>query len=289
MWLAEVFANGHHLNLLTPPLSALQRVGKPAVPAHEGLPVKIPQFVTTELSDWELHAFCRENDWRVWLKGPYYEAVRTQTWSDLQHWRAVLSSAWNTETLFLQSHVTGYEESIMLCAYHGEMIDAVYIRKRDLTDFGKTWAGDSSLVPDELLTPLRRIIRDLNWSGGAELEMVHDSGGQLWLLEWNPRFPAWVHGSTITGNNLPADLIEAASGARAEVSVPTADAFTRVVLEIPVRSEFPLPPLPEPLGGAIDCSLKHPSGLINFRNGWKDGRRRLTTSRTETARNEPKQ
>ena len=264
MWLAEVFADGHHPNLLTPPLSALQRVGKPAVPAHEGLPVKIPPFVTTELSEWELHTFCRENDWKVWLKGPYYEAVRTPTWSDLQHWRAVLSSAWNTEKLFLQSHVSGYEESIMLCAYNGEIIDAVYMRKRDLTELGKTWAGDSSPVPDELLTPLRGIIRNLNWSGGAELEMVHDPGGQLWLLEWNPRFPAWVHGSTITGNNLPAELVEAASGVRAEAAVLEASEFTRVVLEIPVRSEFPLSPLPEPLGGAIGHSLKHPSGLVEF-------------------------
>src|SRR6478672_1819533 len=124
LWLAEVFANEQHPNLLTPPLSALQRVGKPAIPAHEELPVKIPPFVTTELSDWELHTFCRENNWKVWLKGPYYEAIRTATWSNLQHWRAVLSSAWNTEKLFLQSHVSGYEESIMLCAYQGETIDA---------------------------------------------------------------------------------------------------------------------------------------------------------------------
>jgi hypothetical protein len=122
MWLAEIFPEGHP-NLLTPVMSSLRRVGKPAIPAHEGLPVKIPRFVTTDLTDWELHAFCRENDWKVWLKGPYYEAVRTPTWSDLQHWRKVLSNAWATKTLFLQTHVTGYEESIMLSAYEGELLD----------------------------------------------------------------------------------------------------------------------------------------------------------------------
>jgi hypothetical protein len=74
MWLADLFPQGHP-NLLTPSMSALLKVGKPAIPAHEGLPVKIPTFVTTELSDWELHAFCREHNWKVWLKGPYYEAV----------------------------------------------------------------------------------------------------------------------------------------------------------------------------------------------------------------------
>ena len=66
MWLADVFPEGHR-NLLTPPAEGLARVGKPAVPAHEGLPVSIPTFVTTELSDWDLHTFCRQHDWKVWL------------------------------------------------------------------------------------------------------------------------------------------------------------------------------------------------------------------------------
>src|SRR3954470_9786323 len=52
MWFADVFPAGHP-NLLTPPPGALQRAAKPAIPAHEGLPVKIPVFVSTELSDWD--------------------------------------------------------------------------------------------------------------------------------------------------------------------------------------------------------------------------------------------
>ena len=269
MWLAEIFPDGHP-NLLTPHVSSLLRVGKPAIPAHAGLPMKIPQFVTTELSDWELHAFCRENDWKVWLKGPYYEAVRTPTWSDLVHWRKVLSTAWATERLFLQSHVTGYEESVMLTAYRGELLDCVHMRKRDLTELGKTWAGDALPVADEIVEPLKSVIRDLNWTGGAELEMVRDAAEDLWLLEWNPRFPAWVHGSTITGRNLPGRLVEGATGIKALPAERKINEFTRVVIEVPVRSEFPLSPLPEPLGGAIGHSMKHPSGLIEFAQKLRD-------------------
>lgn len=99
MWFASLFPGGHP-NLLTPSLAALNQVGKPAIPAHEYLPVKIPTFVTTELSDWDLHAFCREHDWKVWLKGPYYEAVRVHGWGGFQDMRSVLSSAWATEKLF---------------------------------------------------------------------------------------------------------------------------------------------------------------------------------------------
>ncbi|HEV2707997.1 MAG TPA: hypothetical protein VGV59_18910, partial [Pyrinomonadaceae bacterium] len=54
MWLGSVFPDGHP-NLLTPPLSALAKTSKPAIEASKGLPVKIPTFISTEESDWELH------------------------------------------------------------------------------------------------------------------------------------------------------------------------------------------------------------------------------------------
>lgn len=265
MWLGSVFPEGHP-NLLTPPLSALQQTAKPAITAHEGLPVKIPTFVTTELSDWNLHAFCRQHDWKVWLKGPYYEAVRIKSWAEFELMRSRLSKAWSTEKLFLQSHVTGYEESVTLSAYNGDLLHCVQMRKRDLTEMNKTWAGDVSDVPEEIAEPLREIVRKINWTGGAELEMVRDADGQLWLLEWNPRFPAWIHGATIAGHNMPALLVEGASGIPAREVPAETEEFTRVVLEIPVRSELPLSPLPEPLGGVVGHSLKHPSGLLGFAN-----------------------
>ena len=261
MWLASVFPNGHP-NLLTATASALKRISKPAIDAHRGLPVKIPEFISTQASDWDLHAFCRQHGWKVWLKGPYYEAVRTPSWDIFQRWRSVLSEAWSTDRLFLQAHVTGYEESICFCAYQGELIEAVYMSKRELTEEGKTWAGEVVDLPRELAIPLRQIVRDLSWTGGAEFEMVRDAGDQLWLLECNPRFPAWIHGATITGRNLPAALVERVTGSKAKRLESTGDEFTRVVLEIPLRDGFPLPSLAEPFPGAIGHSLKHPSGTL---------------------------
>jgi diaminopimelate decarboxylase len=261
MWLSSVFPDGHP-RLLTPPSAALKGISKPAVEAHRGLPVRIPEFISTEQSDWDLHAFCRDHGWKVWLKGPYYEAVRTGSWDTFERVRNVLSKAWTTERLFLQAHVTGYEESVCFCAYRGELLQAVYMRKRELTEEGKTWAGDVSDVPEDFARPLRQMVRRLNWTGGAELEMVRDAGGSLWLLECNPRFPAWIHGATITGRNLPAAIIEHASGIKAQKSESAGDEFTRVVVEIPVRHEFPLPSLAEPYPGGIGHSLKHPSGTL---------------------------
>jgi diaminopimelate decarboxylase len=260
LWLSDVFPEGHP-NLLTPPAGAMKLIAKPAVPAHEGLPLRIPTFISTECSDWEIHSFCRKYDWRVWLKGPYYDAARVRSWPEFEAVRDALSHVWATERLFLQSHVSGYEESVVLSAYKGELAGCVRMRKREITPEGKTWAGDVTEVPEEFADTLRGIVRRLNWTGGAELEMVRDAEGQLWLLEWNPRFPAWIHGATIAGRNMPALLVEAATGAPAERAPHVSEEFTRVVLEVPVRSQLPLPPLPEPFAGAVGHSLKHPSGL----------------------------
>jgi diaminopimelate decarboxylase len=260
MWLASVFPEGHP-NLLAPPLGALKRIAKPAVEAHKGLPVKIPTYVSTDLADWDLHAFCRQNNWRVWLKGPYYDAARTPSWDSFEAARNALTKVWATEKLFLQAHVSGYEESVMLSAYQGELLGCVAMRKRDVTAEGKTWAGDISEVPSEFEKPLREMVKALNWTGGGELEMVRDAAGQLWLLEMNPRFPAWVHGATIGGFNLPGLLVQGAMGVKMKPAKAEAQEFTRVVLEVPVREDYPLPALPEPFAGAVGHSMKHPSGL----------------------------
>lgn len=260
MWLGSVFPHGHP-NLLVPPMAGIRRITKPAVEAAAELPVRIPTFLSTEHSDWDLHAFCREHDWRCWLKGPYYDAARVPTWPAFTAVRDALSKVWSTEKLFLQAHVTGYEESVMLSAYRGELLGAVSMRKRDVTAEGKTWAGDVSEVPATFLEPLRRMVRDTDWTGGGELEMVRDASDQLWLIEMNPRFPAWVHGATIAGHNLPALLVQAATGVAARPTIPQSPEFTRVVLEVPVRSDYPLPPLPEPFAGRTGHSMKHPSGL----------------------------
>ncbi|HZA94740.1 MAG TPA: ATP-grasp domain-containing protein, partial [Burkholderiaceae bacterium] len=262
MWLASVFTEGHP-KLLSPPQTAVRRMAKPAVEAHRGLPVKIPPFIcAAEHSDWDLHAFCRKYDWKVWLKGPYYEAVRTGTWDAVETARVAIKRAWSTDNVFVQAHVTGYEESVCFSAYRGELLASAYMRKREITPEGKTWAGDISDVPEDFLRPLRQIVKELNWTGGAELEMMRDTSGQLWLIECNPRFPAWIHGSTIAGRNLAAALVEKASGVRARKVRATCEEFARIVLEVPVRAEFPLPPLAEPYSGGFGHSLKHPSGSL---------------------------
>jgi diaminopimelate decarboxylase len=259
IWLVHKFPT--HSNLLGPSVDALRRIAKPTIPAHKALPLRVPHYLYLTLPDWEIYAFCRKYGWRVWLKGPYYEACRVRNWTELNFARSQLSNTWSTDELFVQAHIVGYEESIAFCAYRGHLLDCVYMTKRDITPEGKTWAGRISNVPKDILDPLQKVVKELNWTGGAELEMIRDANGMLWLIEWNPRFPAWIYGATIARHNLPALLIERASGMPARKNLEANKEFTRVVIEIPARPQFPLPPLSEPVADSFGSSLKHPSGM----------------------------
>ncbi len=260
IWLAREM-NGHP-NLLVPPSHTLTQVRKPAIPAHKGLPIRIPPFMFTSAAQHEQYTFCRKHGWPIWVKGPWYQARLARSWHEVKAARMKISKTWSTSTSFLQEHIIGQEESIAFSAFEGELIDCVYMEKRDITPEGKTWAGHISQVPSYFLEPLRRIIKRIRWTGGGELEMVRDIEGNLWLIEWNPRFPAWIYGSTLSGHNLPALLVERTTGIPVFNSVsPQTMEFTRVVIEIPTRSDYPLPYLPEPQARQSTWGFKHPSGM----------------------------
>jgi diaminopimelate decarboxylase len=250
-----------HPNLLAPSLEALRGTRKPAVQAFSALPCRIAPFVSTHAPDWDLHTFGRKYGWRVWLKGPYYDAKLVTNWSDFQWARDEFQETWSTSELFLQASVTGYEESISFSAHHGRLLDAVYMQKRDITREGKTWGGQIDHLPDGFEPALREVVSALGWTGGGELEMIRDNANEFWLMECNPRFPAWIHGATMCGRNLPAALVEASSGMAATPAEARSHQFARIVLEMPVREGYPLPPIPEPRSGALGPAGKYPSGM----------------------------
>ena len=98
------------------------------------------------------------------------------------------------------------EKSVAFSAYRGKMLDCCTMEKTFQTPEGKTWNGHVSrgaIFEDSLKSALM----SSNWTGGGEIEMVHQSQtGDLYLIDLNPRFPAWVYGATIAGINLPALL-----------------------------------------------------------------------------------
>jgi len=252
-----------HPRLLAPTDHALAQTGKPLPAVARLLPFELPPELDLIAPDDEIYAFCRAHSWRVWIKGPYHEAISVASWPELERARGELKKRWQSDRLSIQAHVRGYEESVAFAAVGGVIADAVYMRKRIVTPDGKTWAGRIGEVPGDLIAPIEAAVRSVSWTGGAEIELLRDVDGRLWLNEWNPRFPAWVHGAALAGRNLPAALVRSALGQPAAPVRPLSDRveFTRVVLEVPVRADLPLPLLPEPEHGAVGATGKYGAAL----------------------------
>ena len=259
-WLARALPS--HARLLSPAEVALVRTRKPRPSIAEMLPFALPPSLDLTASDEDVYAFCRLYSWRVWIKGPFHEAVAVANWSQLEDVRAWMASRWRTDRLSVQAHARGYEESIAFAAVEGRLADAIYMQKRIITPEGKTWAGRIGEVPEDILSALDAAVTSLGWTGGAEIELLRDIDGRLSLLEWNPRFPAWVFGAALSGRNLPATLVRAVLGiAESPRLLSRCREFTRIVVEVPVRADLPLPLLPEPEHGQIYASGKYGAAL----------------------------
>ncbi len=259
-WLARMI--GAHRRLLAPGEAALAPTRKPRPTLATMLDLPLPPSLDLTAPEEDVYAFCRAQSWRVWIKGPFHDAVAVDSWRKLEEARAKMGKRWQTDRLSAQAHVRGYEESICFAAYAGQLIDAVHMQKRITTPEGKTWAGRVAEVPPELLAPLERAVREIDWTGGAEIEMLRDVDGRRWFLECNPRFPAWVHGTSLSGRNLPGALVRRALGLPDGKRTLSEHAeFTRVVLEVPVRPELPLPLPFEPEHGNIVGGSKYGGAL----------------------------
>ncbi|WP_212789824.1 ATP-grasp domain-containing protein [Francisella halioticida] len=74
------------------------------------------------------------------------------------------------------------------------------------TDLGKVWLG-LTIKNDLLLLTAQKFTKQTKWQGAFELECIVNNDG-IYMIEINPRFPAWVHLATKLGINLPKMLIK---------------------------------------------------------------------------------
>jgi carbamoyl-phosphate synthase large subunit len=56
------------------------------------------------------------------------------------------------------------------------------------------------------------IITATRWKGGMELELIRSEDNKFFLIEINPRIPAWVYLAVGAGQNLPEALVKLAMG-----------------------------------------------------------------------------
>jgi carbamoyl-phosphate synthase large subunit len=88
-------------------------------------------------------------------------------------------------------------------------------KKLVITDKGKGFGGVVVKSPS-LEEFARKIISILKWRGPCELEIIRGLDGVFYLIEINPRFPAWVRLAEGSGQNQPAAVVLKALGHQVE-------------------------------------------------------------------------
>ena len=150
------------------------------------------------------------------VKGIFYDAYIVNNFEETQHVFHKLSSKWGYP-IIIQDYLKGDEFNVVgLGDGTGRTVGAVSMRKLYITDKGKGWAGVT--IDDKTLIELsQKIIEKTKWKSGLELEFIKSSEtGEYYLLEINPRFPAWVYLATSAGQNLPYALVKLALGETVE-------------------------------------------------------------------------
>lgn len=149
------------------------------------------------------------------VKGKFYDAIISYTMEQAQKAFYKLTAKWGYP-IIVQQFISGTEINIaVLGDGKGNAISIIPMRKLYITDKGKAWAG-ITLEDDALIEVARKFVKATNWKGGCELEIMRTEKGELFIMEINPRFPAWIYLSAAAGQNQPAALTKMALGEQVE-------------------------------------------------------------------------
>ncbi len=167
----------------------------------------IPQTLVVNSSE-ALSQAIEEIGLPVMVKGAFYQAYRANTAQEAESYFQKLVKEWGYPVI-LQQVVSGEEMNVVgVGDSAGRNIGQVAIKKTSVTSLGKIWTG-ITVKNDLLLTASENFVREYRWPGPFELECIVD-GDTVYLIEINPRFPAWSYFATGVGINLPANLVRLA-------------------------------------------------------------------------------
>ncbi|MCB0289365.1 MAG: ATP-grasp domain-containing protein [Calditrichaeota bacterium] len=175
----------------------------------------VPRTVTVHhLAD--LEAALREVGFPLLVKGIYYDAYICHDQPQALSYARLLANKWGYP-LLVQEYIQGEEfNAAALGGGDGGIVSALCMKKILLTDKGKGWAG-VSIRNEQLLDLTRRFISATRWRGALEMETLLARRDQkLYILEINPRFPAWIYLGVAAEINLPAHYVDLARGRKLE-------------------------------------------------------------------------
>jgi carbamoyl-phosphate synthase large subunit len=159
----------------------------------------------------DLYLIGEEFGYPLVVKGKYYDAVVAHTLEQAQKAFYKISAKWGFP-IIVQQFINGTEVNIAaLGDGEGNAISIIPMKKMYITDKGKAWAG-ITLEDEALIELARKFVSVTKWRGGFEIEIMKTAQDELYIMEINPRFPAWIYLSAGAGQNQPAALVKMALG-----------------------------------------------------------------------------
>jgi carbamoyl-phosphate synthase large subunit len=153
----------------------------------------------------------KEYGWPLVVKGKFYDASLAYNFDQVKAQFNRISAKWGMP-IIIQEFVHGTEYNVTgLGDGDGNTIAAVPMRKQYITDKGKAWGG-ISIADSKALELNRHFLSSTKWRGAYELELMKDKSGDYYLLEINPRIPAWIYLAVGVGQNIPEALARLAMG-----------------------------------------------------------------------------
>ncbi len=176
------------------------------------LGVKHPKTIQiTSLDD--LILATRTLGFPIMVKGNYYKAYKAYNLDEAIEYYYKISNEWGFP-LLAQQVISGVEINYVGLGDGKELIAGVGIKKLSTTELGKVWSA-VSIDNKALFEVSKKFVETIGWRGAFEFEAMSD-GKDIYLIEINPRFPAWVHFATMLGINLPEMMIKLIQGEKVE-------------------------------------------------------------------------
>ena len=166
--------------------------------------IKAPPTLVV-FNDEQFAAALRDFGYPIIVKGVFYEAFKAYTAAEAYaHYRS-LTAKWGFP-IIVQQLVTGDELNVVgLGDGAGNVLGLVAMKKMSVTAIGKVWSA-VSIRHEPMLAAAKRFVKAFEWRGPFELECIV-SNENVYLIEINPRFPAWTYFATGVGVNLPSRLV----------------------------------------------------------------------------------
>ena len=172
--------------------------------------VKVP-FSKPIFKQEEIKELKKDFEYPLMVKGKFYDAYLAYNAEQVKMHYNKISAKWGLP-IIIQEFIKGTEVNVVaLGDGKGNTVGAVPMRKQYITDKGKAWAG-ITLDNKKLLDLTDKIISSMKWRGGMEVEIVKSFDNELYVIEINPRIPAWVYLAVGAGQNLPEALVKLALG-----------------------------------------------------------------------------